>query len=183
MKYLELVKGLFTAEHEARAKQEDPYVAYSKEADKFMFNLPPEPVTGPTDNEIWYTSTRGNVINPADTDVFGANIVSNTYEDGKGVITFDGPVTSIGDAAFDFCTGLVSITIPKSVTSIGNMAFVECASLTYVTCLATTPPDIDRYSSIKWINTNEGALYVPSESVEAYKSHRYWGECADIQPI
>jgi hypothetical protein len=43
MKYLESVKGLFTDVHEARAKQVDPYVAYSKEADKFMFNLPPEP--------------------------------------------------------------------------------------------------------------------------------------------
>lgn len=45
MKYIELVKGLFTADHEARAKQADPYVAYSMEADKFMFNLPPESAT------------------------------------------------------------------------------------------------------------------------------------------
>lgn len=45
MKYIELVKGLFTTEHEARAKQVDPYVAYSMEADKLMFNLPPESAT------------------------------------------------------------------------------------------------------------------------------------------
>lgn len=57
MKYLELVKGLFTADNEVRAQQADPYVAYSIEADKFMFNLPPEPVTGPTDNEIWYKTS------------------------------------------------------------------------------------------------------------------------------
>lgn len=43
MKYIELVKGLFTDIHVARAKQMDPYVAYSTEDDKFMFNLPPEP--------------------------------------------------------------------------------------------------------------------------------------------
>ena len=39
MKYLELVKGLFTAEHEARATQQESYVAYSVEADRFMFKL------------------------------------------------------------------------------------------------------------------------------------------------
>ena len=39
MKYLELVKGLFTTDHQVRAKQADPYVAYSVEANKLMFNL------------------------------------------------------------------------------------------------------------------------------------------------
>lgn len=53
MKYLELVKGLFTTTHEVRAKQADPYVAYSVEADKLMFNLPPEPVVSCT----WVTFT------------------------------------------------------------------------------------------------------------------------------
>ena len=44
MKYLELVKGLFTTDHKVRAKQADPYVAYSKQADSFMFTIAPEPV-------------------------------------------------------------------------------------------------------------------------------------------
>lgn len=42
MKYLELIKGQFTAEHEARAKQEEPYVAYSEEAGEVMFTFIPE---------------------------------------------------------------------------------------------------------------------------------------------
>ena len=42
-------------------------------------------------------------------------------------------VTSIGDAAFDHCKGLTSVTIPNSVTSIGLGAFYGCSGLTSVT--------------------------------------------------
>ena len=42
-------------------------------------------------------------------------------------------VTSIGQCAFQSCTGLTSVTIPNSVTSIGNQAFDHCESLTSVT--------------------------------------------------
>ena len=83
--------------------------------------------------QIYYTSTDGNIVTPTQADVFGANIVSNTYKDGQGVITFDGPVTSIGDSAFYYCTSLASITIPESVTSIGEEAFWSCESLTSIT--------------------------------------------------
>ena len=84
-------------------------------------------------NEIWYTSSDGNVVTPYNSNVFGANIVSNTYENGKGVIKFDGNVTSIGDDAFYKCTSLTSVTIGDSVTSIGSDAFYNCTSLTSVT--------------------------------------------------
>ncbi len=51
----------------------------------------------------------------------------------NSVIPSDGSVTSIGDYAFDDCTGLTSITIPDSVTSIGNHAFSYCTGLTSIT--------------------------------------------------
>ena len=84
-------------------------------------------------NMIWYTSSDAVFVTPYETDVFGANIISNVYENGMGIITFDGDVTSIGDAAFRSCRTLTSITIPNTVTTIGEEAFVSCHSLINVT--------------------------------------------------
>ena len=79
--------------------------------------------------EIWYTSDNNKAITPYRSNVFGANIISNIYELGMGVIRFDGNITHIGDKAFYSNNELVEITLPASVTSIGNQAFANCYSL------------------------------------------------------
>ena len=84
-------------------------------------------------DKIFYTSTDGNIVTPYKTDVFGANIISNEYTDGQGVITFDGPVKNIGNQAFYFRSSLNTLTIPEGVTSIGRLAFYRCSSLTTIT--------------------------------------------------
>ena len=42
-------------------------------------------------------------------------------------------VTSIGDSAFYYCSGLTSVTIPSGVTGIGFSAFFRCSGLASVT--------------------------------------------------
>ena len=76
--------------------------------------------------QIIYQSSDGNTVTPYVSDAFGAAIISNTYLDGKGFLRFDGPVTCIGDDAFNFCPTLTSVTIPGTVTSIGEYAFNGC---------------------------------------------------------
>ncbi len=65
------------------------------------------------------------------------NSTSPTYPTGAltipSSVTCNGTtytVTSIGEYAFDNCTGLTSVTIPNSVTSIGEYAFHNCSGLT-----------------------------------------------------
>ena len=91
-------------------------------------------------------------------------------------------ITKIRRRAFRDCSSLTSIEIPKIVTSIENEAFRDCNSLTSVTVLATTPPTLgtdaftDTHSSLK--------IYVPSGSVNAYKTATNWKDYASkIQAI
>ena len=93
-------------------------------------------------NEIWYTSTDGEIVEPYSGEnnnyadaltTFGVNIVSNTYVDGKGVIEFDGDVTIIGDAAFWDCDNIKNIILPNSITTIGGVSFFDCDNLEVIT--------------------------------------------------
>ena len=62
------------------------------------------------------------------------SIGNRAFEDCTGLTSIEIPnsVTSIGSSAFEGCTGLTSIVIPYSVTSIGNYAFNGCSGLTSV---------------------------------------------------
>ncbi len=77
-------------------------------------------------NEIWYASSDGQVVTPYAPDVFGASLVSNKYADGKGVMTFDGPVMELGYSAFFKCTTLSEISLPGMVGSMDDNAFGSC---------------------------------------------------------
>ena len=63
------------------------------------------------------------------------SIGESAFEDCSGLTSIDIPnsVTSIGDYTFWNCSSLTSVTIPESVTSIGGWAFQSCSGLTSVT--------------------------------------------------
>ena len=61
----------------------------------------------------------------------------NSYKDNITSVVIESGVTSIGNWAFRYCTGLMSVTIPASVTSISEYAFYACKGLTSVTIPAS----------------------------------------------
>lgn len=90
-------------------------------------------------------------------------------------VTYQGAtysVTSIGDGAFYLCEGLTEVTIGNSVTSIGEWAFAYCEGLTKMRIEAVNPPAIYD-NTFEWVDKSI-PLYVPAESVEAYRTADYW---------
>lgn len=135
-----------------------------------------EVVTATTEgnNIILYTSTNGLIVEqPYNRASFGeAKIISNTYRNGQGIITFDRAVTTIGSMAFYYRTNLATITIPEGVTSIGSSAFCGCTSLKSVYCKRTTPPAGGSNMFDK--NAYDRKIYVPNSAVSSYKNATYW---------
>ena len=86
------------------------------------------------DTELFYTSTDGNVVNP-NAYAFDAKIVDNTYSNGQGVITFDLPILTIRQSAFNSCDNLATMMIPKTVKEIEDYAFEDCSTLSSIALL------------------------------------------------
>ena len=97
---------------------------------------------GQPDNEIWYTSTDGKVVEPRNPGVLNVGIISNTYENGKGIIRLDGDLTRIGekksaysaatDSFFYMSSTLASVSLPNSLRTIAYFSFYICNNLTTV---------------------------------------------------
>lgn len=98
-------------------------------------------------------------------------------------------VTTLGIDTFDYCDNLTGITIPSTVTSIGDESFyVDVPTVANqhraVIINAITPPTL----GINVFDAHGMAatypIYVPAQSVEAYKAATNWSSYADrIQAI
>ncbi len=82
-------------------------------------------------------------------------------------------VKTIGDIAFAQDNNLFSIYMADGVDSIGNQAFHHCAKLEAITCLSLTPPRISS-NTFEEI-ASEARLYVPNNSIAAYRDDMKWG--------
>lgn len=103
-------------------------------------------------------------------------------------------VANIWGLAFSHNTGLTTVTIGDRLVELQGSAFRYCTALTSVTINSTTPPDITNVSVDNMatqgpfantpIDGGNGYIYVPAQSVNAYKTAQYWSYYAShIQAI
>lgn len=92
----------------------------------------------PPANEIWYTSTDGNIIEQFNNKYIGVNLVSNIYENGKGVAKYDGDVlgwwnnTNNTGGPLQNNKMIKTIILPDSVNRFSVGTFFGCSNLVSV---------------------------------------------------
>jgi len=140
----------------------------------------PESVTSIGDYAFNYCIGLASVTLPNSLISIGNGVFSQCHA--LTSIEIPNSVTSIGSGVFTECLALSTVTIGSGVTSIGSYAFSMCSGLTSVTCLATTPPALDE-AVFYDVDCAQIPLYVPQESVEAYKAADQWKDFTNIRGI
>ena len=87
-------------------------------------------------------------------------------------------VTTIGNYAFNYCEALTSVDIPDKVTMIGDGAFHGCSSLSSIYCHWVEPLECDPGFTDDVLEN--AILFVPRETVDAYRSVKPWSDFANI---
>lgn len=140
----------------------------------------PHSVTSMGRYAFWGCSSLASVVIPNSVTSIG----EGTFSYCTGLVSVDIPysVTNIGDCAFLGCDSLASVVIPGSVTSIGDGAFTNCNNLKKLVCHATTPPVFadELWGAFVGVNKDACTLYVPQESLDAYKSAAHWKDFFNI---
>ena len=92
----------------------------------------------------------------------------------KSVSMGDG-IATIGKYAFSGCSALESFSFGTGLNSIGDEAFSDCTGMKKLVSKTATPP-VCGPQALDDINKWECTLYVPQESLDAYKSAAQWKE-------
>jgi hypothetical protein len=100
----------------------------------------------------------------------------------QGAYSIPNKVTGIAGYAFWACSSLTSVTIPNSVTSIVDYVFSRCTSLKSVISLREIPPSIANQTFYD-VNLDSVCLYVPEESISAYRSADVWKDFGNIKSL
>ena len=110
-----------------------------------------------------------------------------SYCSGLTSVTIPNSVTTIGSNAFRGCSGLTSVTIPNSVTTIGGNAFTQCSGLTSVISKIENPFSIAGKNSDSRMFDKDifynATLYVPKGTIDKYKSTEGWKDFVFIEEI
>ena len=92
-----------------------------------------------------------------------------------------GSVTTISERFVSGCPELKTIILPSTVTFVGTQAFRNSITLDYFVCKAVVPPTAETYL---FGTAPKNGIFVPDESVEAYKTATNWSSYASkIRPL
>ena len=149
--------------------------ADSVEIDGLYYALNPNDKTAKvvsthSEDDSWLLGVRLETPNPSSNEKSLENITipdSVTYE---GVVY---RVTSIGEGAFLWCSGLKMITIGSNVSSIGERVFVDCTDLRVIVSRIKEPFDINPNC---WYGVKKDSLqvYVPINTQNKYYTKNGW---------
>ena len=151
----------------------------------------------PPHNEIWYTSSDGQLVIPSSAKAFGDSSYkdssgktkflsklfnsptwTNTIKNGKGILRFNGDVKVIGYDAFRGCKNLVEIVLPDSVKRLESGAFSGCTNLKRI----TIPNGVGQIVSYLFDECVSLTDIVIPESVYVIGNNAFWG-CEKLQNI
>ena len=135
----------------------------------------PHTVTAINQNALVYCYDLKSIYLPS-----GIATIANSMASGcRNVtdLTIPDSVTVINATAFSNCGAISKVIIPSGVTSIGNQAFGQTYSVKEYHILPTTPPTAG--TSIFNNRLADSTIYVPAESLEAYKTATNWSTYAD----